>query len=161
MKKENSEDKEIQLSLSTKEVIVGKNNDTFCSTMLRLINDMKVPSDKYFISNNWLLHKVVREDNKLFHTLVVSINFSKYIIHYTQDALGHKGTARTYQCLKQLFHQKRLNKDVHVHVRQRIKCREQKLYPKHYAQLQIEVASMTMNFIVINLIGRLKLSPQR
>ena len=46
MRKENDKDKEIQLSLSLKEPIDTQNNDTFCSTMLKLIND-KVFSDKY------------------------------------------------------------------------------------------------------------------
>ena len=45
VKEENNKDKEIQLLISTKELIDGKNNDTFCFTMLNLINEKKVPSD--------------------------------------------------------------------------------------------------------------------
>ena len=71
MKEDNDEDKEVELSLSIKELIDVQNNDTLCSTKLKLINDKKVPSDKYFIVDNGLLHKVVREDDKLFHALVV------------------------------------------------------------------------------------------
>ena len=41
MKEKNNEDKETQLSLSTKVLIEGWNNDTFCSTMLKLIRDKK------------------------------------------------------------------------------------------------------------------------
>ena len=54
MKKENSKVKGIQLGLSTKELINGQSNDTFCSTMLKLMNDKEVPLDKYFISDTRL-----------------------------------------------------------------------------------------------------------
>ena len=49
----------------------------------------RVPADKYFnkkvfpytyfIRDNGLLHNVVKDDDKLFHALVVTIAFSKYI----------------------------------------------------------------------------------
>ena len=50
--KEDNEDKKTQLSPSSKELIEGQNNDTFSSTMLKLINGKKVPSDEYFRSEN-------------------------------------------------------------------------------------------------------------
>ena len=102
IKEDNNEDKEIQLSLSTKELIDGQNNDTFSNSMLKIINDKKKPSDKYFIKDNRLLNKVVKEDDKLFHALVVPVIFYKYILHQVDDALDHNDTARSYQCLKQL-----------------------------------------------------------
>ena len=46
----------------------------------------------------------MREDEKLFHEQVVPIAFSKYILNQVHDALGHNGTARTYQYLKQLYY---------------------------------------------------------
>ena len=67
MKEENDEDTEVQLSLSTKELTDSQNSETFCSTMLKLTNDRKVPSVKYFISDNGLLHNDMREDDKIFH----------------------------------------------------------------------------------------------
>ena len=72
--------------------------------MLKLINNKTVPLDKYFISDNGLLHKVVREADKLFHALVVPVTFSKYILHQVHNASCHSDTARTYQCLKQLYY---------------------------------------------------------
>ena len=68
--------------------------------MLKLINDKKVPLDKY----NGLLNEVLREDDKLFHGLVVPVTFSKYILHQAHDALDHNGTTRTYHSLKQLYY---------------------------------------------------------
>ena len=56
--------------------------------MLKLINDTKVSLDKYSISDNGLLHKVVREDDQFFHTLVVPVVSSKYVLHQVHNALG-------------------------------------------------------------------------
>ena len=68
-------------SLNTKELIDGQNNETFCSDMLKLINDNRVPLDNYFVSDKRLLHKGVREDDKLFHVLVLPVALSKCIMH--------------------------------------------------------------------------------
>ena len=51
MRKENDEDKEMYLSFSNKELIDGQNNGTICPTMVHLINDKKVLSNKYFIGD--------------------------------------------------------------------------------------------------------------
>ena len=80
--------------------LINVNKETFCSTMLKLINDREVLSDKYFISNNGPLHKIVRGDDILFQALLVPVFFSKFILHQVHDALGHNGTARNNQCLK-------------------------------------------------------------
>ena len=47
--------------------------------MFQFLDDTKVPPDKYFISDNDFLHKIVRKDDALFHALVVPIAFSKYM----------------------------------------------------------------------------------
>ena len=49
---------------------------------------------------SYTIHKVVREDDKLFHALVVYLTPSKYVLHQAHDTLG---TARTYQCLKTII----------------------------------------------------------
>ena len=43
---------------------------------------------KYFVNNGKLLHKVVREDDKTFHALVVPTLLAKYVLHEAHDALG-------------------------------------------------------------------------
>ena len=76
-----------------------QSNDSFYSTILKLINDNMVSSDEYVKSESRYLLKVLRDDEKLCHALVVPI-FSKYVLYQALDALGQHGTARTYQCLE-------------------------------------------------------------
>ena len=46
--------------------------------------------------NKKLLHKVVREDNKYFHVLVVPQALTRYVLHQAHNEFGHNGTTRTY-----------------------------------------------------------------
>ena len=43
-----------------KDLINAQSSDTFCSTIIKLINDKKLSSGKYYISDNGLLHTFVR-----------------------------------------------------------------------------------------------------
>ena len=96
VRKKSNENAELQLSLCTEELIDGQNNDTFCSTISKLLSDKRMPPHKYFISDISLLHKVVGEDDKLFYALVVPLTLSKYILHQTYNILGHSGTDCSY-----------------------------------------------------------------
>ena len=51
---------------------------------------MEVPLQfvKYFVNNGKLLHKVVRQDDKTFHALVVPTLLVKYVLHEAHDAMG-------------------------------------------------------------------------
>ena len=72
--------------------------------MLMIVFDKKVPTEKYFIRDNRILHKVVRDDDKLFPALVVPITFNKYILYEAHNSLHHNGTSKTYQCLRQVYY---------------------------------------------------------
>ena len=56
-----------------------------------------------FINDKMLLHKVLREDDKSSHALVVSGGLIKYVLLQANDDLGHNGPIGTYQYLKQLY----------------------------------------------------------
>ena len=89
---ESTENMEIHLPLSTKKLIDMQNNGTFCATMLQLRNE-KMSAERYFSDDKTVLHRIVREDDKLFYTLVVLQTLIKYV-------LRHNCTVRTYQYLK-------------------------------------------------------------
>ena len=90
-------------------------------------------SDEYFVSKNELLHKVVREEDKISLKLVVPASFGKYVLHQTHEALVHIRTTRAYQCLKGLYCWKGLGKDIDIQVKQCINCRQCGLHPQCYA----------------------------
>ena len=77
-----------------------KNTDILSTTVFKLINDKKMHTDRYLITDNVFLYKIEREDEKLLHAVVVAFILSKYVLHQVHDALGHNCTARTYQYVK-------------------------------------------------------------
>ena len=89
---------EVPLSLSIAKLIVMPNDETSCRGIVKLINEKKFASPKgYFVYDEKLLNKEMREDNKTFHALVVSQALIKCILHQAHDGLDHNGNARTYK----------------------------------------------------------------
>ena len=69
---DNDEDNKIHLLFCPERVINMQNDDSFCNTITRLINEKKLSSsERYCVNDGKLLDKVVREDDKSFHALVV------------------------------------------------------------------------------------------
>ena len=61
---------EAHLSLNPDKLIHMQNDDTFCRTIIKLMNKKKLSSSKrYLVSDKKLLHKFVRNDDKSFHAL--------------------------------------------------------------------------------------------
>ena len=126
-------------------MIDRQNYDTFSATILKLL-DKKVSLDRYFINDEKLLHKVVREDDKIFYILVVPQTLSKYLLHQVYDALRHNGSSRIYWYLKWMYYWKGLWKDVDTHVKQCINYRQQNMHPQHYAHRYLKVFACALHW---------------
>ena len=75
---------EINLSLSSKQLIDIQNDNTFCKSIINLMSDKKLSSsERYFINDDELLHKVVEADDKIFHVLLVPSTLIEYILNQT------------------------------------------------------------------------------
>ena len=58
---------------------------------------MNLSSPKiYFVNDGKLLQKAFREDNKSFHSLIVSQVLTEYILYQAHDVPVHNGTARMH-----------------------------------------------------------------
>ena len=84
------------------DLIDRQNNDTICVIIQKLNSEKKVSLERYFMDDG-LLHKIVREDDKIFHMLAVHWTLNKYILHQMHNALEHNGRARTYWYLKWVY----------------------------------------------------------
>ena len=69
------EDKQIQLLLITQELINTQSNDTYCFTVFNKWQEGAFRKVSH--KSGWTLAKVVRDDDKLFHALVVWNGFWK------------------------------------------------------------------------------------
>ena len=104
--------------------------------------------------------KVVREDGKIVHTIVIPQSLTKYMFQQAHDVLGHDGTARNYQYPSNCIIVRSYIKDVNTHAKQCIKCKQQNMCQWHYAQLLLDMPSACMHFITIDLNGKFKTSPK-
>ena len=119
---DHNKDAKVHLSLDTAKLIEMQNDDTFFKILVKLMNEKNLSQpQRYFVSNKELLHKVMKEDNKSFHALLVPWALIKYILHQMHDTLGHIGTFRTYWYVKHLYYCKGFTKDVDNHVIQCLK----------------------------------------
>ena len=149
----------IHLSLSTKELVDGQCNDIFCTTILKLINEKKASQVRYFINDEWILKKFVREDVKIFYTLVIPWTLTKYIIFQMQDTLGHNCTARRYWYLKWMYYRKELWKDVDTHVKM-YELQTTKLASTALCTITFRSVSSAYTLIMMDLISKFKLLPK-
>ena len=68
------------MSLSTEKLTEMQNGDIFRTTLLKMINERTLSSPvRYFVDNEKLLHKVMREVDKTFHALVVPQTLTKHV----------------------------------------------------------------------------------
>ena len=58
---------------------------------------------KYFVNDKKVLNKVVSEDDKSFHVVLVPQFLMEYVLQQVHDVLGHNGTTRAYKYLKWLL----------------------------------------------------------
>ena len=75
------------------------------------------------------------------------------VLHQGHDLLGHNGTPRTYQFLRQQFWWKGLRVDVDKYVKTCLKCQQHNVQPQGYAYMHLKVPNMPMKFISMDLIG--------
>ena len=67
-----NEDIKNHLLLSKAKLIKKQEDDIFCTTIIKLINEKKMLlTQQYVLSEEKLLHKAVRKEDEYFHALVV------------------------------------------------------------------------------------------
>ena len=72
-----NKDNEVHLSLSTGKLIERQKDNTFCTSIFKVLNEKEPSSPQtYFVNYDELLHKAVREDAKIF--LCASVTSSSH-----------------------------------------------------------------------------------
>ena len=69
------------------------------------------------------------------------------------DELGHNGTHRTYAILKRLYYWNGLKPSIEKHTKMCYQCQRRNKQVVKYATLHFDIATFTMQFISIDLLG--------
>ena len=75
------------------------------------------------------------------------------ILRMAHDELRHNGTHRTYTLLKRLYYWKGLKPSVEKHIKMCYQCQRRNKQVVKYATLHLDVATVPMQFISMDLIG--------
>ena len=107
---------------------------TYCKWMLK----GKVPHHKVdtFTHISILLDKHTMDASQKFLVLVIHKSWHFMVLIELPDKLGHKDINRTYHLIKQQYHWKGMNKDIHKYIANCVLCKKAKAKMQIY-QLQM------------------------
>ena len=102
---------------------------------------------------NKILKIYVLEGDNTCETIVVPRALTAQILRMAHDELGHNGTHRTYTILKRLYYWKGLKPHVEKHIKICYQCQGRNKQVVKYATLHFDIATFSMQFISMDLIG--------
>ena len=123
----------------------------FCKNVLQHIGCSKY--EKYFQDAIGILHKRVADFNSIFSAVVVLQILIKYLLHASQDSLGHVGATKLYHFLKQLSCFKGMRRILHEYVRSCHKCQIMSLQNPRFIDLHQDIAQTPNDHLSTDLLG--------
>jgi transposase InsO family protein len=156
---------DLHVHLPVGELIEQQANDFECKKVLDVLNQSKALAPEkqktvdpaYFVDkHDGLLYyrKIINDEER--ELLVIPRALVPLVMQYAHNSLGHNGTVRMYNLLRQRFFWKGLRVDTAKWTKQCFKCREQNVRRPHYHSLHLPVPSIPMQHICMDLIGPFK-----
>ena len=130
-----------------------QSQDAFCANIMTQIEKGNVTEWQMYRVQNKLLKRYVVDGDKTYETIVLPRALITQIFKMAHDDLGHNGTHRTYMILKRLYNWKGLKPSVMKHIQRCYHCQRRNKQVVKYATLHFDVATFTMQFISMDLIG--------
>ena len=107
----------------------------------------------YLVKDN-ILKRYVLEGNNTYETTVIPRALTGQILRMAHAELGHNGTHRTYTILKRLYYWKGLKLSIEKHIKMCYQCQRRNKQIVKYATFHFDVATLPMEFISMDLIGK-------
>ena len=133
----------------------------FCKNILNQIKKGNIPKGQLYIVRDDILKRYVLEGNNTYETTVIPRALTGQILRMAHDELGHNGTHRTYTMLKRLYYWKVLKPSVEKHIKTCYQYQRRNKQVVKYVTLHFYVATFTMPFISMDLIGEFHLPTSR
>ena len=153
---------DIHINIPLIELVQLQHHDSECAKIIDIINQpntlpvqqRKTVDPSYFIDpNDNLLYRKRVIDDEIREVLVVPKAIVPIVMHHVHNTLGHNGTIRLYNILKQRFFWKGLRTDADKWTKQCSKCREHNIRKPHYVPLHLPVPALPMQHICMDTIG--------
>ena len=127
--------------------------DIFCNNILNQIEKGNIREGQLYAIKDKVLKRYVVDGNNTYETTVIPRVITAQILRMVHDNLGHNGTHRTYTLLKRLYYWKGLKPSVAKHIKMCYQCQRRNKQVIKYATLHFDVATFSMQFISMDLIG--------
>ena len=143
----------MELPLDNVTLLEVQQKDTFCTNILAQIKRGNIIEGQVYKVHNKLLKRYVIDGDKTYETMVLPRALTAQILKMAHDDLGHNGTHRTYMLLKRLYYWKGSKPSVTKHIQRCYHWLRRNKQVVKYATLHFDVATFSMQFISMDLIG--------
>ena len=127
--------------------------DAFCSHIITQIKKGSIKDGQLYILHDNILKRNVTDNDKMYETIVLPRALTAQVLKMAHNDLGHNGTNRTYMLLKRLYYWKGLKPSVVCYIQRCYHFQQRNKQVVKYATLHFDVATFTMQFISMDLIG--------
>ena len=131
-----------------------RDRDTCHHVLQQLMKGRLLDNKLYKIENDILKHHLQIGD-QVFFPIVLPRILIGHVLELAHNKLGHNGMSRTYAMLKHLYEWKGMRTSIVKHVKSCDICQKCNLQAVPYPTLHFYTATFPMEFISIDLIGKL------
>ena len=132
-----------------------QDRNTFCHRILQRVHKEKLPvNHTYRIKNDILRHCLILNE-QTFYPIVLPRMLIGHVLELAHNKLSHNGISRTYAMLKRLYNWKGMKASITKHIKNCDVCQKRNLQVVPYAKLHFDTATFPMEFISMDLIGKL------
>ena len=132
-----------------------QDQDTYCHHVLQQIRKGKSLHSKLYKIENDILKCHLQIGNQVFFPIVLPRILIGHVLELAHNKLGHNGISRIYAMLKCLYYWKGMKTSIVKHVKSCDICQKYNLQVVPYAKLHFDTATFPMEFISMDLFGKL------
>ena len=109
----------------------------------------------YFLDSRNILCRRTSDQGRVFESICLPVALVPLVLDQSHNLLGHNGTPRTYEFLRRMYFWAGMQKDITEYCRTCLKCQQMNVREESYPPLHLNIPSMPMHMIAMDLIGKL------
>ena len=109
--------------------------------------------NNYFLDDDGVLCQSVREGVLICKAMVGPKMLWQFVLTTMHDLLGHNGTMRLYNYIRQFYFWQELKQDCTNHVHKCKDCQQVSLKTQDYVYSNLRVPNVPMGYITMDLLG--------
>ena len=142
------------IQLTPDEMKEEQTKDKYCTQVEKQLE--KGPTKRFYKDPEGLLMCKMKSDGQKYEVTLLPAHLARVALDIAHDQLGHNGSHRTYEFLKRLFYWNNMARDIDLYCKKCLACRRINSRPFRYPSLHLQIPTVPMQFISMDLIGPLQ-----